>query len=122
MPAQGGERDVHDYIRVARHSYIEWMDGRETGMVPDRRRRKRPVFLWLYRVGSFRQLTHIYTHEIVHYVHEPEFDKNEGAVEAVTVKLMRNPVWVAVAEHQVGEALHASACKLFKKKGISIDV
>lgn len=113
--------DLKHYTDVARRTTVIWMDGSELGMAPKRIRAKYPVLLWLYQAKSFLDLVRTYTHECIHYAH-PEFDNNEGAVEALTVKLLKSPLWVSFATARVGSALLESATKLFKKSGVSIDV
>jgi len=89
------------------------MDDRELGMARDHHV-KYPVLLWPYRHKDAKELLQVFVHECVHYAH-PELEANEGSVEAVTAKLLRNSGFVAICEYRILSAMLKAIQRLFGK-------
>lgn len=112
--------DLEKYERKLDRVQIIWMDGKELGSTsPTWSSRMPEVDLFPYNHDTFMDMTATLTHEVVHLVH-PEFERNEGATEAVTSSLMKRPAWVRHVQQKLGEALFDAVVVLWKNKKVSI--
>lgn len=111
--------ELEKYERKLSRVEITWLDGSELGVTSPRTPR-RDVTLFPYNHDTFLDMSKTLTHEVVHLVH-PDFERNEGAVEAITLSLMKRPAWVRHVQQKLGEALFDAVILLKSKRGVAID-
>jgi hypothetical protein len=114
VPPSATAAKTKRYIKALKAAEISWANGKELGFVTNSD--DHHILLWPYQHDSIDSLLTTLTHEVVHIV---EDTLPEGAVETVTLALMKSPDWRGHVAHRIAQEFFAFLLRA-RKKGVLI--